>query len=238
MVVNQQAVIAPRGRGRPQVRSDEETHALIVAAAARTFQSEGYAAACVADIAQAAGVSTKTLYRLIPTKEALFESVVADRIDRFVLEVDHEVCATCDAATVIESLLVAYGRFALEEHVAAINRLVLAEGARFPDLRAYFYEKAVQRTKSAMAGVLGRLRERGLIEVEDLNEAAEMLRGMMAMEPQRALMLGLAKAPSETEIRTRAQRCAHLFLRGCAKTPSDVPARRPAGKSRTSSSAA
>jgi len=215
MFQNQDSVIGPRGRGRPQVRSDEETLRLIVEAAARALQASGYAATSVADVAQAAGVSTKTLYRLVPTKAALFQSVVADRIDRFVLEVDHEVCATCDATVVLQGLLISYGRFALEPRTAAINRLVLAEGAYFPELRAYFYEKAVLRTKAAMVGVLSRLRDRGLIVIDDLEAAVDMLRGMMAMETQRAIMLGMRDAPGDAEIVARAVRCARLFLEGC-----------------------
>ena len=213
---NQAIVIAPRRRGRPQVRTDEETRALIVEAASRAFQSGGYAAACIADVAQDAGVSTKTLYRLIPTKAALFESVVAARIDRFVLQIDQEVCATCDAATVIADLAASYGRFALDPQVAGVNRLVLAEGAQFPEIKSYFYERAVLRVRDAMARPLARLVERGLIALDDVKEAAEMLRGMMAMEPQRAMMLGQRERPSEAEIRARARRCARFFLDGCA----------------------
>jgi AcrR family transcriptional regulator len=207
------------------VRSDEETRAVIVEAAALAFQSQGYAAACIADVAQAAGVSTKTLYRLIPTKAALFESVVADRIDRFVLEIDHKICETCDASKVVEDLLTSYGRFSLEERVVGINRLVLGEGARFPELTAYFYDKAVQRTKAAMASVLSRLRDRGLIAIEDCDEAAEMLRGMMAMEPQRGVMLGMREPPTDAEIRARAARCAKLFLDGCLNRRANAPER-------------
>jgi AcrR family transcriptional regulator len=216
---NQAAVNAPRGRGRPQVRSDVQTRDLIVAAAARIFESEGYAAACIADVARNAGVSTKTLYRLIPTKAALFESVVADRIDRFVLEIDHDICATCDAATVIEDLAASYGLFALDPRVADINRLVLAESARFPEIGAYFHEKAVLRIREAMQRPLARLVQRGLIALDDPMEAVEMLRGMMAMDPQRAMMLGLREPPSEAEIRARARRCARIFLNGCAARP-------------------
>ncbi len=43
-----------------------------------------------------------------------------------------------------------------------------------------------------------------------------MLRGMMAMDPQRAMMLGRCDAPAEVEIRARARRCTRLFLFGCA----------------------
>jgi hypothetical protein len=37
-------------------------------AAAAEFEMKGYAATCMADVAQRVGVSTKTVYRLIPTR--------------------------------------------------------------------------------------------------------------------------------------------------------------------------
>jgi len=82
-------------------------------------------------------------------------------------------------------------------------------------LRAYFFEKAVLRTKAAMVNVLSRLRDRGLIVIDDLEAAIDMLRGMMVMEPQRAIMLGMRDAPSDAEIVARAAECGRLFLAGC-----------------------
>lgn len=81
MVQNQQ--IERRPRGRPQIRCDDDTRSLIVEAADTQFHENGYAAASIATIAQEAGVSTKTLYRLFPTKADLFASVVSERISRF-----------------------------------------------------------------------------------------------------------------------------------------------------------
>jgi hypothetical protein len=46
--------------------------------------------------------------------------------------------------------------------------------------------------------------------------AAGMLRGMMSMDPQRAVMLGQRVIPDQDEIAARAKQCAHLFLNGCA----------------------
>ncbi len=66
-----------------------------------------------------------------------------------------------------------------------------------------------------MAGWLRRQCERGLIALEDPRMAAEMLRGMMIMEPQRAVMLGQRPVPDRSEIAARAKRCAQLFLKGC-----------------------
>ncbi len=55
-----------RCRGRPQVRPDDETRQLIYEAARHEFAGNGYAATSIETVARRAGVSTKTLYRLIP----------------------------------------------------------------------------------------------------------------------------------------------------------------------------
>jgi hypothetical protein len=43
-----------------------------------------------------------------------------------------------------------------------------------------------------------------------------MLRGMMAMEPQRAAILRQEPPPKIEAIQARARMCADLFLKGCA----------------------
>jgi AcrR family transcriptional regulator len=207
---------ARRSRGRPQVRADEETRHLIIEAAAQEFQANGYAATGIADVAGRAGVSTKTLYRLIPTKTELFTNVVTERISRFVFEVDHDVGDSHDAAEALERMLVAYGTLTLEARTISINRLVLGECGNFPEIAAAFYENAILRTSASMEGLLRRFCARGLIALDDPSEATGMLRGMMIMEPQRAAMLGQRAAPDAETIAVRAKRCARLFLNGCA----------------------
>src|SRR5580704_3358750 len=78
-----------RRPGRPPVRSDEATLQLILDAAMAAFGDDGFAGTGMSAVAQRAGVSTKTLYRLVPTKADLFRQVVAGRTARFVLEIDH-----------------------------------------------------------------------------------------------------------------------------------------------------
>src|SRR5450432_2938428 len=77
-----------RCRGRPQVRPDDETRQLIYEAARHEFAGNGYAATSIETVARRAGVSTKTLYRLIPNKASLFEGMVSDRLDRFLSSVN------------------------------------------------------------------------------------------------------------------------------------------------------
>jgi len=54
--------------GRPQLRPDDETRQIIYKAARHEFAASGYAATSTETVARSAGVSTKTLYRLLPNK--------------------------------------------------------------------------------------------------------------------------------------------------------------------------
>jgi AcrR family transcriptional regulator len=215
MIMRQIESEAPRSRGRPQIRPDEDTRRLILEAARHEFQTSGYAGACIGDVAQRAGVSTKTLYRLIPTKADLFKAVVTERITNFMADIDRALLDSGDTAQALERMLVAYGGLTLEAGTIALNRLVIGESERFPEIASTFYESAILRTERAMEGWLRGQCERGHIALEDPRIATEMLRGMMVMEPQRAAMLRMREAPDAEEIAKRARLCARLFLDGC-----------------------
>jgi AcrR family transcriptional regulator len=204
-----------RGRGRPQVRCDEDTRQLLIDAARQEFQTNGYARTCINDVAQRAGVSTKTVYRLVPNKAELLQRVISDTIGQFMLDFDAQALDALPLPDAIERMLVAYASLTLSEETIAMNRLVIRESCQFPEIAATFYETAILPTTKAMADWLRRQSERGLIALDDPLMAAEMLRGMMIMEPQRAVMLGRRPAPDRSEIAARAKRCAQLFLKGC-----------------------
>ncbi len=207
--------VAKRPRGRPQIRSDEETRQLIIAAAREEFHASGYAGASMARVAQRAGVSTKTMYRLIPTKAELFRSMIADRISRFFLDLDEDSLDTLAIDDALEHVLTAYGTLSFDEETVSSLRLAFAESDRFPEIAATFSEVALRRTVQSMVSWLQREKKRGRIELDDPSTAIDMLRGMMVMEPQRALMLGQRKPPDRQEITARARYCARLFLDGC-----------------------
>jgi AcrR family transcriptional regulator len=204
-----------RRRGRPQVRCDDDTRQLLIEAARQEFQTNGYARSCINDVAQRAGVSTKTMYRLIPNKAELLQRVISDTIGRFMIDFDAKALEALPLEDAIARMLTAYGSLTLSEETIAITRLVIRESCQFPEIAATFYETAILPTTAAMADWLRKQCERGLIALDDPQLAAEMLRGMMIMEPQRAVMLGQRRVPDRGEIAARAKRCAQLFLEGC-----------------------
>ncbi len=204
-----------RPRGRPPARCEEDTRRLLVEAAAAEFETKGYAATCMTDVAQRAGVSTKTIYRLIPNKADLLARVVSDRIGEFMLEIDADALDALSLSEGLERLLVAYGTLMLNQGTIAMHRLVIRESDQFPEVAAAFYQGAICRANEGIAAWLCRQRDRGLIKLDDPDLAAGMLRGMVAMDPQRAVMLGRRGAPDHAEIAARAKQCAQLFLSGC-----------------------
>jgi AcrR family transcriptional regulator len=203
-----------RCRGRPQLRPDDETREIIYDAARHEFSGRGYAATSMETVARRAGVSTKTLYRLLPNKAALFEGMVSDRLDRFLSQVN---LAAIDHAEIDEALyaaLLACADLALDKEVIALQRMVLQEAGK-AELARTFYQNGMARNVAALADWLRTQHKRGLIALDNVDEAAGFLLGMVAFAPQRAAVFGGLPLPSRRQIEARVRRCVTLFLRGC-----------------------
>jgi AcrR family transcriptional regulator len=212
-----------RCRGRPQVRPDDETRQIIYEAARHEFADSGYAATGMESVARRAGVSTKTLYRLVPNKAALFEGMVSDRLDRFLSDVNLRTADHADIEQALCAALIACADLTLDEEVVALQRMVLLEAGKSSDIAGTYFRNGIQRTQAALADWLRVQQERGLIGLDNTEEAAGMLIGMLAAAPQRAAIYGGVPLPSRAEIEARARACAALFLRGCGTPPARKP---------------
>ncbi len=208
-----------RGRGRPQARCDEETRAVIVDAARHAFAANGFAGTGMDSVARAAGVSTKTLYRLFPNKVALFEGMVTERTDTLVSTVKLRACDGGDVEAALAEALVMCGELMLDGEVIALQRVVAGESDKFPDIAETFFTRAIMRTQGALADWLRVQVKRGTIAVDDVDIAAGMLLGMLALQPLRAAMFGHRPPPNRSEIEQRAKACGALFLKGCRRQP-------------------
>jgi AcrR family transcriptional regulator len=204
-----------RCRGRPQVRPDDETRRMIYEAARDQFAGSGYAATSMEAVARRAGVSTKTLYRLVPNKASLFEGMVSDRLDRFVSTVNLQAVDDARIEDALYAALLACAELTLDPEVIELQRMMLQETGKSSDIGGMFYANAIQRTAVALADWLRMQQKRGLIALDDVDEAAGMLLGMVASAPRRAAIFGGVPLPSRSQIEKRARSCAALFLRGC-----------------------
>ena len=205
-----------RDRGRPQLRPDDETRQIIYEAARHEFAASGYAATSTETVARSAGVSTKTLYRLVPNKAALFEGMVSDRLDRFLSDFSLQVPEDAGIEEGLNAALMAYADLGLDPEVVALQRIILQETGQFPDLAAAFYNNGIVRTTAALSKWLRVQVKRGLIVTDNPEEAAGILIGMVASAPQRAAIYGGVALPSRAQLKARVRKCVTLFLHGCA----------------------
>ena len=203
-----------RLRGRPQARPDCDTRQVIYEAARHEFSDNGYAATSIESVARRAGVSTKTLYRLIPNKAALFEGMTSDRIDRFLTELDLEAIDHSEFEEALYAALMACADLALDKEVVGLQSMVLQEAGKFSELAGAFYRNGIQRAVKALADWLTAQQKRGLVEIDDAQEIAGMLLGMVADAPRRATMFGGLPLPSRPQIEARVRKCVAIFLRG------------------------
>jgi len=204
-----------RTPGRPQLRPDLETRLIIYEAARHEFAANGFAATSTEAVARRAGVSTKTLYRLVANKAALFEGMVSDRLDRFLSDFSLHVAGDADIETGLNAALMACADLAFDRDVVALQRIILQEAGQFPDLAATFYRNGMARTVAALSNWLRLQVRRGLLDLDNVEEAAGILIGMVASAPQRAAIYGGVPLPSRARIKARVRTWVTLFLRGC-----------------------
>ena len=121
-----------RGRGRPPARTDEETRAVIYDAARHEFAGSGFAATSMESVAKRAGVSTKTLYRLIPNKAALFEGTLTNRMDRFVSVVRLRACDGSNIEAALREALLVCADLMLAGEVIALQRMLWPRATNSP----------------------------------------------------------------------------------------------------------
>jgi hypothetical protein len=115
----------------------------------------------------------------------------------------------------LNAALMAYADLGLDPDVVGLQRIILQETGQFPDLAAAFYNSGIVRTTAALSKWLRVQVKRGLIDLDNPEEAAGILIGMVAFAPQRAAIYGGVPLPTRAQLKVRVRRCVTLFLRGC-----------------------
>jgi TetR/AcrR family transcriptional regulator, mexJK operon transcriptional repressor len=163
-------------------------------AATALFLRKGYLGTSMDEIAAQAGVSKQTVYTHFADKEQLFTDLVRstmDVADEFIQVVADRLPETDDLDRDLRDLARLYVTSVIQPRVLQLRRLVIGEAKRFPELARTYYERAPDRVISALASCLQRLRERGLLRLEDPVLAASHLAWLILAVPlDRAMFCG------------------------------------------------
>ena len=139
--------------GRPPVLSDAARCAQIVAAAEAVFLSNGFSAATMKEIAKAAGMSKRTLYKYFDTKETLFIAFINEaEVVPDALQLRHS-----DPREELRQRFLILLRHALSPRQIRMTRLMIEEADTFPTMAKAFYDRAMKRGNRYIAETLSRL---------------------------------------------------------------------------------
>jgi AcrR family transcriptional regulator len=129
----------------------------LVASADQAIQASGYAATTMESVARRAGISIKTLYRIIPHKADLLRELVSDRFERFAVEFRLRVPDRTGIEEGLNAALIFCADFALHPEIIGLQCIILQETSRFPDLLRH-------STKAASCGPLQRCQNGFLVK--------------------------------------------------------------------------
>ena len=204
-----------RRGGRPSKADAEQIGQRIIDAATELFFTLGYGATSVEAVARRAGISKRTFYHRFANKSALLSAVVHRTIDRMRPPADVPLLDGADLPAILRGLAGLILRAALSPPAIALNRLIVAESSRFPDLASVVTNQgAIEEAVRLIAGVLEREARAGNLSVDDPTFAAQQFLYMVITVPQRRAM-GLGVPMTPVEIDAWPRDVVNLFLNGC-----------------------
>jgi AcrR family transcriptional regulator len=209
-----------RGKGgRPTAGEASLIEGRILDVARSQFFGHGYGATSIDTIARLAGISKRTFYARFANKAALFRAVV----NRLVLEITPPNSAGLFQGGEIGAVLSAIAQALLEASLSpqaiALQRLLIAEAARFPELGiAMSGQGARHGAIEAIAKLLALETEAGRLTVRDPALSAELFLHMVIGTPQRRA-LGLGVPMTRAELDDWSKLVVHTFLQGCQARP-------------------
>lgn len=189
--------------------------ARILEAATELFLEVGYEATSIDAILLRSGGSKSTLYAYFPTKEDLFRSVIDSVVEN---DVSGGLDITGNARIVLAQFALQRLRVVISPRHRAVIGLVIAERDRFPDLARIYFERGPRKSQRLLAQYLEVLNGRGVLRIDDAAEAAEFFVGMLLQRWFRQILYLNASWPTESELRTRAERVVARFFAAYAPT--------------------
>jgi TetR/AcrR family transcriptional repressor of mexJK operon len=201
-----------RSGGRPTVQAAALLETTILDKATAAFLADGYASTTIEAVARDCGVAKRTIYARWSGKPALFRAVVERLMAKWLSaeghwkETDPLQAALDEAATHILAV-------ALTPEAIALNRLMIAESARFPELPQLMQQSGAAEGTMRIAAILDRAIAQGELPPQDTLFAAEQFLHLLLAGPQRrALGLGRPLDPQQTQVWCQA--AIALFLHG------------------------
>ena len=201
--------------GRPSQAMAEQLDERLIQTATKLFLTEGYGQTSIEMIAKQAGISKRTFYDRYKDKSAIFATVTRRLIDQMRPKGKVHLFDESTLSEILHRLAQIILRAALGKEALALQRLMLAEATRFPELALIMEKQGARREAiELIAGLLEKETAAGRIKVPDTTFAAEQFLQMVMSVPQRRAM-GLGHPMNTAEYEAWGRDAVEFFLHAC-----------------------
>jgi AcrR family transcriptional regulator len=199
-----------RHGGRPTAAEARRRQEHLLQVAGAMFMKNGFRGTSIDDIAEAAGMSKRTVYAHYSDKSELFRAVLCALIERWLVPI------TCFQSmhAELEPMLIEIGRHlltsALTPQAIGVHRIIVGEAERRPEFARLADSEGRQGAVRAIAGALQR--HRAQLRADDLTLAADLFVSLIVDSSVRLAAFGIR--PDDSDIDGRVRTAVDLFLNG------------------------
>ena len=203
---------------RRAVRRQDKRDAILTVAH-RYFLEHGYAGTTMSGIAATLGGSKGTLWNHFPSKEDLFAAVLDQATQAYRAQLSQILDPCGELAPTLRRACRSLADKVTSPDAIALQRLIIAEGSRFPEMRQIFFDLAPKHTRTLLAGFLEGAMDRGQLRRADALDAARALIALTQAGTHQQLLMRHIATPSQEQIAADADFAVDLFLRAYAPEP-------------------
>ncbi|HEY5803612.1 MAG TPA: TetR/AcrR family transcriptional regulator [Lysobacter sp.] len=196
-------------------RTSDDLRNQILAAASELFLRDGYANTSIDAVIEKVGGSKRAIYSHFGGKDDLFAAMVTSLSEAALQAIpDADEVAGKDVRTSLLRFARAVMQVLMDPRTVAVYRVVVSESARMPGLAATFLKNGSGRAASALAQVLQRYVDTGVLKVANPMQAAEHFIGMLRDDSHLEVVLGVRPPLNEQEWNARVTQVVDIFLDG------------------------
>jgi len=210
MKTTQNTRLGGQGRGKVVQQAESAAAIRILKVAEKLFLKKGYNATTIRAIAAASKVSNATIVKYFGGKPELFVCMVGEVTERLI------GAAAIDFADLPERGLEIWGaavlRLLLEPRLVMAAQHLYSDVSMLPDLARNYYAMGPGKLAANLSLQLKRWADMELFPNQDFLVAAEWFMHLLGGGLHQRVLIGLQRAPSDTEIDEAVHEATRVFL--------------------------
>ncbi|GGZ10089.1 hypothetical protein GCM10007388_49490 [Pseudoduganella plicata] len=199
--------------GRPALHTPAQLIDRLVSAAGAILDEQAADADfSMAQVAERAKVSKRTVYTVIASKEELIGHIVRRGAESVTAILEQPVPDPASVRDVLSRFLHQWETFACGPRAVAIYVMAIRERSRYPAIGAAYYRSRNEHGLQQLTAWLARMHAKRFLRIEDPAMTAEFALTMVASERQRMLALGMDAPQTPEQLAQRVAAVVRLVL--------------------------